>query len=106
MKLSSMIIETRVDACRLAECCLAFEQSKLPVTSKSALVAACVEALADVLKQNGATVAVEDSMAAEAIISRVLRPKVFDTSTLNISALRQSVLEQAAKFNPNNHEGE
>ncbi len=100
------IIETRIDLCRLAECCLAFEQSKIAVKSRSALVAACVDALADVLKKNNATVPVEDNDAAEAIIQRVLKPKVFDVSALNISALRQSVLEQAAKFNPLNHEGE
>lgn len=95
-----MIVETRVDDCRLAECCLAFEQSKLAITSKSALVAACVDALADVLKRNGATVPVEDTGSAEAIIKRVLKPKVFDVSALNITALKQSVLDAAAKFNP------
>lgn len=101
-----MIIETRVDECKLAECCLAFEQSRIPVTSKSALVSACVDALADVLKKNGATVAVEDKATAETIISRVLKPRVFDTTTLNITALRQSVLEAASRItpNPNNHE--
>ena len=95
----SEVIEARINPCALAECALAFEAQGLEVKSKSALVAACVQSMADVLKTNGVIVSVEDADAADMILKRVLGKRTLDTSSLTFGNLKQQVEEAAKQFN-------
>ena len=102
--MNHVVLETRLDLCRLAECALAFEAQSLPVRSKSALVSACVEALATVLKSNGAVPHITDEESARVIVDRVLQPKLFNAGSLSIGSIQQQV--QSALKNLNLNEGD
>lgn len=95
--MKTVAIETRVDVRRLAECCLAFEQSRTGLT-KSALVALCVDTLATVLKDNDLSVEVEDTFAAESIIFRFCGKRSVDVSGVKVKTLQEKILEQTETF--------
>lgn len=93
------VIETRINPVHLAECVLAFESQGIPLRSKSSIVSACVDTLADVLKQNGIVPQVEDTECAQAIIERALTPKLFNPGSLLMSSIQQSVAEAVNNLN-------
>lgn len=99
--MKQQVFETRVDICRLAECALAFETQQLSIRSKSALIASCVDGLAEVLKSNGAVPHITDVEAAQEIVDRVLKPRVFNAGALRIGSIQQKVQDALNNLNPN-----
>ena len=91
--MKTIVCETRVPVQQLAECVLAFEHQGLHIKSKSALVAACVNALAEVLKSNGSVPSVEDDEKAQIIIDRYLKPVSFNHAALAIPSIQQMVAD-------------
>ena len=100
--MKSMAIETRVSTRALATCALAFESQGMGHFTKSGLVAACVQTLADALERNMSLPSIEDDSVAEFVISRTTSTRKMDMSLLSDKSLQQQVLDAADNLKASN----